>query len=50
MLDLPSCASYEMFLSHPEWMARERDGLAKTPQGWNDIRMFQPWEDEGKEL
>lgn len=48
MLDLPSCASYEMFLEHPEWMAMERDGLAKTPQGWNDIRMFQPWEDEGK--
>ena len=48
MLDLPSCASYEMFLKHPEWMAMERDGLAKTPQGWNDIRMFQPWEDEGK--
>ena len=37
-----------MFLEHPEWMAMERDGLAKTPQGWNDIRMFQPWEDEGK--
>ena len=48
MLDLPSCASYDMFLEHPEWMAMERDGLAKTPQGWNDIRMFQPWEDEGK--
>lgn len=48
MFDLPSCASYEMFLNHPEWMAMERDGLAKTPQGWNDIRMFQPWEDEGK--
>ena len=48
MLDLPSCASYDMFLEHPEWMAVERDGLAKTPQGWNDIRMFQPWEDEGK--
>lgn len=48
MLDLPSCASYDMFLNHPEWMAIERDGLAKTPQGWNDIRMFQPWEDEGK--
>ncbi len=29
-------------------MAKDRDGLAKTPQGWNDIRMFQPWEDEGK--
>lgn len=48
MFDLPSCASYELFLNHPEWMAMERDGLAKTPQGWNDIRMFQPWEDEGK--
>lgn len=48
MIDMPSCASYDMFLEHPEWMAMERDGLAKTPQGWNDIRMFQPWEDEGK--
>ena len=48
MLDLPSCASYDLFLSSPELMAVERDGLAKTPQGWNDIRMFQPWEDEGK--
>ncbi|MBQ8167976.1 hypothetical protein IJZ97_00980 [bacterium] len=48
MLDLPSCASYDMFLEKPELMAKERDGLAKTPQGWNDIRMFQPWEDEGK--
>jgi len=48
MLDLPSCASYDMFLAKQELMAKERDGLAKTPQGWNDIRMFQPWEDEGK--
>lgn len=48
MLDLPSCASYDLFLEKPELMAKERDGLAKTPQGWNDIRMFQPWEDEGK--
>lgn len=48
LLDMPSCASYDMFLEHPEWMAMERDGLAKTPQGWNDIRMFQPWQDEGK--
>ncbi len=48
MLDLPSCASYEMFLNMPELMAIEKDGLAKTPQGWNDIRMLQPWEDEGK--
>ncbi len=48
MLDIPSCASTEMFDAHPEWMALENNGMAKTPQGWNDIRMFQPWEDEAK--
>ena len=49
MLDLPSCASYDMFLAEPDLMAKERDGvLAKTPQGWNDIRMFEPWADEEK--
>ncbi len=50
MIDLPSCASYELFLNRPELMAMEADGLAKTPQGWNDIRMFQPWEDEGRRI
>ena len=48
MLDLPSCASEDMFNAKPELMAIESDGLAKTPQGWKDIKMFQPWEDEGK--
>lgn len=48
MLDMPSCASTELFFNHPEWMAFEKNGMAKTPQGWQDIRMFQPWEDESK--
>lgn len=48
MLDLPSCSSYDMYLEKPELMAKERDGQAKTPQGWNDIRMFQPFSDESK--
>lgn len=48
MLDLPSCASCDMFQSRPELMAYERNGEAKTPQGWNDIRMFEPWHDETK--
>ena len=48
MLDMPSCASTEMFYAYPELMAFEEGGMAKTPQGWNDIRMFQPWEDEAK--
>ena len=48
MLDLPSCASYDLFLARPELMAFEKDGTPKTPQGWNDIRMFNPWSDETK--
>lgn len=48
MLDLPSCSSYDMYLEKPKLMAKERDGQAKTPQGWNDIRMFQPFSDESK--
>lgn len=48
MVDMPSCASYDLYNNSPNLMAHERNGLAKTPQGWYDIRMFQPWEDEGK--
>lgn len=47
MVDLPSCASYDLYKSKPELMAIE-NGIPKTPQGWEDIRMFQPWDDEGK--
>ncbi len=46
MLDLPSCASVDMFEAEPELMAYGRNGEDKTPQGWEDIRMFNPWEDE----
>ena len=48
MLDLPSCASFDLFKQRPELMAFEKDGTPKTPGGWNDIRMFNPWKDETK--
>ena len=48
MLDLPSCASYDLFLARKDLMAFEKDGTPKTPQGWDDIRMFDPWEDKSK--
>ncbi len=48
MLDLPSCASIAWFEAEPELMAFGRNGEDKTPQGWADIRMFEPWEDETK--
>lgn len=46
MIDLPSCASVSWFESEPELMAFGRNGEEKTPQGWADIRMFEPWDDE----
>ena len=46
MLDLPSCASVDMFEAEPDLMAYGRNGEDKTPQGWEDIRMFEPWADE----
>lgn len=48
MLDLPSCASVDLFEAEPDLMAFGRNGEDKTPQGWADIRMFDPWEDETK--
>ena len=48
MVDLPSCASFNLYENKPNLMAHERNGLPKTPQGWYDIKMFEPWEDEGK--
>lgn len=46
MLDIPSCASVDWFEAEPELMAFGRNGEDKTPQGWADIRMFEPWADE----
>ena len=48
MLDLPSCASVDLLEAEPELMAYGRHGEEKTPQGWEDIRMFDPWADESK--
>ena len=48
MIDLPSCASISWFEAEPEIMAFGRNGEDKTPQGWADIRMFEPWADETK--
>ena len=49
MLDLPSCASVSWFEAEKnELMAIGRNGEDKTPQGWADIRMFEPWDDETK--
>ena len=46
MLDLPSCASVDYAKAHPEMMAIGADGKEKVPQGWQDIRMFKPFNDD----
>lgn len=48
MLDLPSCASFDLYKERKDLMAVEKDGTPKTPGGWNDIRMLNPWKDESK--
>ncbi len=46
MVDLPSCASVDLYNSRPDLMAIDSRGIPKTPQGWQDIRMFEPWADK----
>ncbi|GBF22787.1 alpha-amylase [Candidatus Gastranaerophilus sp. (ex Termes propinquus)] len=46
LLDLPSCASTSFAKRYPHMMAKETNGNDKTPQGWQDIRMFEVWSDE----
>lgn len=47
MLDLPSCSSYDLFLRRPDMMAFEAGTrIPKTPGGWKDIRMFNPFENK----
>lgn len=50
MIDLPSCASVDLYKDRPELMAIDEHGNPKTPKGWDDIRMFEPWKDESKRI
>ncbi len=46
MLDLPSCMSVDLYMARPDLRAEDALGNPETPQGWEDIRMFEPWADE----
>ena len=46
MIDLPSCMSVDMYEKRPELAAIDSKGFPKVPQGWQDIRMMEPWADE----
>lgn len=50
MLDLPSCAALDLYEARPDLMGVDSRGIPKTPQGWQDIRMFEPWADKDKKV
>lgn len=48
MVDLPSCMSVDLYNARPDLRATDAEGKPKTPEGWEDIRMFDPWKDPDK--
>ncbi len=50
MIDLPSCASVDLYNARPDLMAIDERGLPEVPQGWEDIRMFAPYSDKDKKI
>lgn len=50
MLDLPSCMSVDLYDARPDLRATDAEGKPKTPEGWEDIRMFNPWQDADKRI
>lgn len=50
MLDLPSCMSVDLYEARPDLSAIDADNNPKTPEGWEDIRMFEVWEDSDKRI
>jgi glycosidase len=50
MIDLPSCISVDLYEKRPDLAAIDSKGFPKVPQGWEDIRMMEPWADEDKRV
>lgn len=50
MIDLPSCMSVDLYDARPDLRAEDASGNPKTPEGWEDIRMFEPWADQDKRI
>lgn len=50
MIDLPSCMSVDFYDRRPDLRATDAQGNPKTPEGWEDIRMFGVWQDADKRI
>ncbi len=40
IIDLPSCAAYDMFVEHPEYFVKDENQKAVIPLDWSDVRLF----------
>ncbi len=40
IIDLPSCGAYDMFLEHPEYFVKDKEGNPIVPLDWSDVRLF----------
>lgn len=39
IIDLPSCASYDLFVEHPEYFVKDENGAPVVPLDWSDVRL-----------
>ena len=40
IIDLPSCGSYDLFLTRPELFLKDKKQLSIVPADWTDVRLF----------
>jgi glycosidase len=40
IIDLPSCGSYDLFLSRPELFIKDKKNLSIVPTDWTDVRLL----------
>lgn len=46
IVDLPSCASYDMTLKKPDWFIFDKNKEAIIPADWTDVRLFKIYNDD----
>ena len=46
VIDLPSCGSYDLFLTRPELFLKDKKQLSIVPTDWTDVRLFRTGNNE----
>ena len=46
LIDLPSCGSYDLFLTHPELFIKDERQCSIVPTDWTDVRLLNTGNDE----